>query len=94
MINKFMALLCYISSIYYLWLACHRNPLWEDNWSGHSTVTIWFELAFLMFMIAQFFKAYLLPNQIIPKETKDMEKIALHYYETDLKMDLLALLPF
>jgi len=45
-------------------------------------------------MISQFFKAYMLPNSIVPKEIRDIEKIAVHYYETDLKMDLLALLPF
>jgi len=55
---------------------------------------LWFEGSFLIYMIAQFFKTYMKPNTIIPKEIKDMELIAVHYYETDFKMDLIAILPF
>lgn len=85
--------LCYVSSVFYMGLAAHREERWEADWPRLEAVAIGFECSFLVFMLLQFFKAYVPEHSGKGLEVRDFSLIARRYLATDFKMDLFALLP-
>lgn len=87
-----MTLLSYISSVIYLSLAAHREPRWEQDWPQYQALSIGMESCFFIFMILQFFKAYV--PQYQNREIRDYRMIAARYIEGDFKLDLFAIIPW
>jgi hypothetical protein len=84
-------LLSYFSSVLYLQLAAHRDPRWEDGFARWYNLSITLEILFLLFMVLQFFKAYV--PQYESKEIRDYSMIAQRYLSNDFKIDFIAILP-
>lgn len=84
--------MCYVSSIFYLYLAAHRDSRWEEYWEHNEAISIVMEIIFCIYMIIQFFKAYI--PQYQTKEIRDFSQIAQRYFNGDFKLDLFALIPW